>query len=344
MKIVSNKPTITRKELEGVLDCLIHAEINTGGSVKSFESAISDIIGLKYPLAVNSITSAYILIFKSLEIGADDELIIPSIMNQAPLSALHITGGKPVIIDSENNSIYPSIEQIKNAITEKTKTIVLCDIFGYHFDTTALADINIPVIIDVSHTIGTEYNGSYAGSQGTFAVASFAPSMIITTGNGGIVLTNNSRYFSSMRELRGYKEDSINYDFTLTDIQAAMGISQLIKLKDFLKRRREIAKKYHESIRITPHKTLFPYSEDAAYQTFPVLFDAPIDRVEKYWKKNGIEIVKAIPAPLHSISGLKGFDFPNSERISKKLFSIPLYPTLTKMEIEKISKTLASFI
>lgn len=344
MKIVSNKPTITRKELEGVLDCLIHDEINAGGSVKTFESAIADIIGLKYPLAVNSLTSAYILIFQSLEIGADDEIVIPSLTNQAPLSALHITGGKPVIIDSDSNSIYPSVEQIKNAVTEKTKAVILSDTFGYHFDKTILEDINVPVIIDVSHTIGTENNGSHAGSYGTFAVASFAPSMIITTGNGGIVLTNNSRYFSSMREMRGYKEDSVNYDFTLTDIQAAMGISQLIKLKDFLKRRREIAKKYHESIRLTSHKTLYPHSEDAAYQTFPVLFDAPQDRVEKYWKKSGIEIVKAIPAPLHSISGLKGFDFPNSDRISKKLYSIPLYPTLTKMEIDKISKTLASFI
>ena len=344
MKIVSNKPTITRKELEGVLDCLIHDEINAGSTVKTFESALTDITGFKYPLAVNSLTSAYILIFKSLELGADDEIILPSLMNQAPLSALHITGGKPVIIDSEANSIYPSAEKIKEAVTEKTKAIVVSDTFGYHFDGGAFTDLNIPVITDISHSIGTEYNEAQAGSYGTFIVASFAPSMIITTGNGGIVLTNNSRYFSAMRELRGYKEESINYDFTLTDIQAAMGISQLMKLKDFLKRRREIAKKYHESIRLTSHKTLYPFSDHGAYQTFPVFFDAPGERVEKYWKKSGIEIVKAIPSPLHSILGLKGFDFPNSDRISKKLYSIPLYPTLTKIEIEKISKTLASFI
>lgn len=344
MKIVSNKPTITRRELEGVLDCLIHDEINTGSTVKTFESAISDITGFKYPLALNSLTSAYILIFKSLEIGPEDEVIIPSLMNQSPLSALHITGGKPVIIDSEANSVFPSEEKIKEAVTDKTRAIIISDLFGYHFDAGTIAEMNIPVITDISHSIGTEYNESQAGYYGTFAVASFAPSMIITTGNGGIVLTSNSRYFSAMRELRGYKDESINYDFTLTDIQAAMGISQLMKLKDFLKRRREIAKKYHESIRLTSHKTLYPYSDHGAYQTFPVFFDAPGERVDKYWKKSGIEIVKAVPAPLHSILGLKGFDYPNSDRISKKLYSIPLYPTLTKMEIEKISKTMASFI
>ena len=344
MKIVSNKPTITRKELEGVLDCLIHDEINTGSSVKTFESAFCDITGFKYPLAVNSLTSAYILIFKSLEIAVDDEIIIPSIMNQSPLSAMHITGGKPVIIDSASNSVFPSSEQIKSSITEKTKAIVICDTFGYHFDKNTLEDINIPVIVDISNSAGTEYSESHAGSYGAFAVASFAPSMAITTGNGGIVLTNNSRYFSTMRELRGYKEETINYDFTLTDIQAAMGISQLIKLKDFLKRRREIANKFHESIRLTSHKTLFPFSPDYGYQTFPVIFDAPAERVEKYWRKSGIEIVKAAPAPLHLLLDYKGFDYPNSDRIAKKLYSIPLYPTLTKMEIEKISKTLASFV
>lgn len=344
MKIVSNKPTITRKELEGVLDCLIHDEINTGSSVKTFESAFCDISGFKYPLAVNSLTSAYILIFKSLEIGGDDEIIIPSLMNQAPLSAIHINGGKPVIIDSDANSLFPSAEQIKNSITEKTKAIVISDTFGYHFDKQALAEINIPVIADISCTVGTEYNESHAGCYGTFAVASFAPSMVITTGNGGIILTSNSRYFSTMRDLRGHKEETINYDFTLTDIQAAMGISQLLKLKDFLKRRRDIAGRYHESIRLTSHRTLFPFSPDYGYQTFPVIFDAPADRVEKYWRKSGIEIVKAIPAPLHMLLDCKGFDYPNSDRISKKLYSIPLYPTLTKMEIEKISKTLASFV
>ena len=344
MKIVSSKPTITRKDLEGVLDCMIHDELNTGSPVKTFESAVSDITTLKYPLAVNSLVSAYILIFRALDISPDDEVIIPSFYSGAPLCAMKLTGGKPVIVDSSQSSVFPSVEQIKEKITEKTKAVILPDSFGFHAETEGLQETGIPVVADISHSIGTEVNEKPAGSYAAFAVASFAPSMIITTGNGGMVLTNNSKYFSVMREMRSGSDETPGFDFTMTDLQGAMGVSQVMKLKDFIRRRREIALKYYESLRITSHKPVFPYSDSFAYQSFPVLFDSPADRLDKYWKKNGIEIEKTIPAPLHALLGLKGFDFPNADRLSKKLFSLPLYPTLTKKEIDKIAKTLAAFI
>ncbi|MCL1833724.1 MAG: DegT/DnrJ/EryC1/StrS aminotransferase family protein [Leptospirales bacterium] len=344
MKILSNKPTITRKELEGVLDSLIHDELNNGGTVKAFETALSEITGLKYPLAVNSLVSAYLLIFKVLEIGPDDEVIIPSFFSNAAVSALKLSGGIAKIADSNEGSIFPGIDQIKEKITGKTKAIIAGDIFGFHFEGEELKELNIPLIADISHSIGSEFNEKPAGSWGTFMVASFAASMIITTGNGAMILTNNSRFFSAMRELRGYNEESINFDFTMTDMQGAMGITQVMKLKDFLKRRREIAQKYYESIRITTHKPLFPYNDSFSYQCFPVIFDSQGDKVEKYWKKWGIEILKVMPFPLHVLMGLKGFDFPNADRLSKKLYSVPLYPTLTKKEIDKISKLLSAFI
>jgi dTDP-4-amino-4,6-dideoxygalactose transaminase len=344
MKILSSKPTLTRKELEGVLDCLIHDELNNGGPVKTFESAVAEITEIKYPLAVNSLVSAYLLIFKALELGPDDEVIIPSFFNNAALSALKLSGGIAKIVDSYDGSIFPDKEQIKEKITDRTKAIIAGDIFGFHFDGEELKEFNIPLIADISHSIGTEFNEKHAGSWGTFAVASFAPSMIITTGNGGMILTNNSRFFSAMRELRGYNEESINFDFAMTDLQGAMGITQVMKLKDFLKRRDEIAKKYYESIRITTHKPLFPYNDSFSYQCFPVIFDSQGEKIEKYWKKLGIEIFKVMPYPLHILMGFKGFDFPNTDRLSKKLYSVPLYPTLTKKEIDKISKLLSAFI
>jgi len=344
MKILSSKPTITRKELEGVLDCLIHDELNTGSAVKNFETAVSEITDFKYPLAVNSLVSAYLLIFKALEVGAEDEIIIPSFFGNAVLGALKLTGGVPVIVDSEANSIFPSTQQIKEKITGKTKAIIAGDTFGFHFDGEELKDLNIPLIAEISHSAGTEFNDKHAGSWGTFAVASFAPSMIITTGNGGMVLTNNSRHFSFMRDLRGYSEENLNFDLTMTDLQGAMGITQIMKLKDFLRRRREIAKKYYEAVRITSHRPLFAYNDAFSYQSFPIIFDAPVDRVDKYWKKCGIDASRVLPSPLHVIMDMKGFDYPNADRLSKKLHSIPLYPTLSKKEIDKISKSLGAFI
>jgi len=344
MKIVSNRPTITRKELEAVLDCLINDELVAGESIKNFENNVAKMIGLKYSLATSSLTAAYHLVFKALEIGDMDEVIMPSFFSQAPLSALSMTGAKAVLVDNEKDSIFPAVTDIKGKISEKTKAIVMGHLFGFHAVFRDLEEVNIPIIEDISHAIGTEIDDVPAGRNGTITVASFDPAAIITTGNGGMVLTNNSKYYSVMKDFRGYNEHHLHYDYSMTDFQGAMGTSQLAKLPALLSRRREIARIYHDSIRITPHKTPFQFSDRFAYQAFPLLFNMSNDKVEGYWRKNRIEVLRPIEYPLHNLLGLSGADYPNSERSSKKLFTIPLYPTLSRKNIDKISKNLGGFI
>ncbi|HPI24187.1 MAG TPA: DegT/DnrJ/EryC1/StrS family aminotransferase, partial [Spirochaetota bacterium] len=131
MSIVSCKPTITRKELEGVLDCLINEDLLTGTTVKLFEGQASRHTGIKYALAVNSLTAAYHLAFKALEIAPGDEIIIPSYFDIAPLSAADLIGATPVLVDIEQGALAPSTSQIKEKITEKTKAIVFGHTFGF---------------------------------------------------------------------------------------------------------------------------------------------------------------------------------------------------------------------
>jgi dTDP-4-amino-4,6-dideoxygalactose transaminase len=337
-KIVSNRPTITRKELEGVLDCLINEELTTGSPLKSFESVLSELAGQKFCLAVNSLTAAYHLIFKSLDLKADDEVIMPSYSPAAPLNALAVIGAKPVIVDCAENSLMPSAETIRSKISDRTRAVLVCHTFGCFFPLEDLEGLPVPLIEDISHAIGAEYNGVALGKTSAFAVASFAPSMIITTGNGGAVLTANSKYFSAMRDQR------LGLEYAMTDFQSAMGISQLVKLKEFLKRRREIAKKYADAARLTSHRLPYPYNEAFAYQTFPIIFDASSESVQKYWKKNGVELTLPFERPLHHYTSSRALDYPNSERLSKKLYSVPLYPTLTKQETDLIAKLLAGFV
>ncbi len=346
MSIVSCKPTITRKELEGVLDSLMHDELGCGITVKTFENKFSELFGIKYCLAVNSLTAAYHLAFRSLEIGPGDEVIISSYFNAAPMSALSLTGGTPVVVDIDEGSFVPSEALIKEKITEKTKAIVYGQMLGFLSDPSFLKEIKIPVVEDISYSIGADITEPSHAPVGAIMVASFAPSMMITTGNGGMVMTANSRYYSSMKELRGDSEngDHLNYEYAMTDFQSAMGISQLHRLAPFVKRRREIARAYYDAIKITPHKTVYAYSDAFVYQAFPVIFDAPIERIEKYWKKAAIEIYRPVRQPLHALLGLKAMDYPNSDRLSKKLFSLPIFPSLSKREIDKIARALANFI
>jgi len=344
MKIVSNRPTITRKELEAVLDCLINDELIAGESVKNFETSIARMIGVKYALATNSLTAAYHLAFMALGIGVDDEVIMPSFFPAAPFSALSMTGGKAVLLDNEADSLFPSIDGIKARITEKTKAIVCGHLFGFQMPLQGMEESAVPLIEDISHSIGTEIDDIPSGRNGAITVVSFDPAGIITTGNGGMVLTNNSKYYSVMKDLRGNGSGHLSFDYSMPDFQGAMGISQLAKLPDLLARRREIAKIYQESLRVTSHKTPLLFNDRFAYQSFPVLFTASNDKIETYWRKSRIEVTRPIAFPLHQLAGSDAAGYPNTERYSRKLFSVPLYPTLSRRDVEKISKFIASFI
>jgi perosamine synthetase len=346
MAIVSSRPTITRKELEGVLDCLINDELDRGEIIKLFESRISELTGYRYVLAVNSATAAYHLAFRALEISGNDEVLIPSFFDMAPLAALHITGGIPALIDIEGDSFSPGCEQYRSKITPQTKALVTGHLFGFVKDIADITALGIPVIEDISHSIGSELHDTSQETRAALCIASFAPNMLMTTGNGAVVMTNNSRMYSLMKDLRGGNGRTavVHFDYAMTDFQGAMGISQLHRLSDLLKRRHEIARIYYDALKITSHKVLFAYNDNFTYQSFPIIFDAPAERVEKYWKKAGIEIYHPLAAPLHALTGEKVMDFPQSERLSKKLFSLPIYPTLTKKEIEKIARSLSGFL
>lgn len=346
MAIVSSRPTITRKELEGVLDCLINDNLAGGEIIKTLENRISELTGYKYVLAVNTATAAYHLAFRALEISPDDEIIIPSYFDTAVLAGLHLSGGTPVLIDIDPGSFSPDIGLYREKISEHTKALVLGHLFGFVRDIAEFFTLEKPIIEDVSHSIGSEHHETSHEARAHIAIASFAPSMLMTTGNGAVIMTNNSRMYSLMKDLRGNsgRSSCFHFDYIMTDFQGAMGISQIHRLPDFLVRRREIARIYYDALKVTSHRTFFAYSDNFTYQSFPLMFDAPAERLEKYWKKMGIEIFLPISTPLHMLTGEKTMEFPHSDRLSKKLYSLPIYPTLTKKEIEKIARALSSFI
>ncbi|MGL4368208.1 MAG: DegT/DnrJ/EryC1/StrS family aminotransferase, partial [Spirochaetota bacterium] len=257
-------------------------------------------------------------------------------------NALGITGGTAVIVDNGEGSLFPDTEQIKAKITPNTAAIIIGHCTGIQIPSEEIKELGIPVIEDISHYIGMEA-GEKNPNPAAFTISAFTPFDLITTGSGAAVFTNNSRHFSLIKEMR-FSDSALHCDYAITDFQAAMGISQISRLQDFIRRRREIAKVYYDSLRHTPHKAIYTYNEAFTYQSFPVIFDASAEKTEKYWKKAGIELNHIIARPLHLLMGEKGMDFPNSDRFAKKAYSLPIYPSLSRKEIEKISRHLAKFI
>ena len=342
MEIVSCRPTITRKDLEGVLDCLINDELVTGGGAKLFEASLCELTGFRHCVALSSPTAAYHAAFRALEMTRGKEVIVPSYFTTAPLGALAITGGTAVIVDNGEGSLFPDTAQIKEKITPNTAAIIIGHTTGVQIPLDEIVALGVPVIEDISHYIGVEV-GEKKENPPAFQIASFTPFDLITTGNGAALFTNNSRHFSLVKEMR-YSDTSVHCDYQMTDFQAAMGLSQVSRLQDFIRRRREISKMYYDALRHVPHKALYAFNESFTYQSFPLIFDASGEKVDKYWKKSGIEIHHPVEQPLHIVTGSKGMDYPNSDRFSKKVYSLPIYPSLTKKEIEKIARHLAKFI
>ena len=259
MEIVSCKPTITRQDLEGVLDCLINNELVKGDSVKAFEHSLGELTGYRHTVALSSLTAAYHCAFKALEISGDREVIIPSCFSTAPLNALALTGGKAVLVDNSEGSIVPDVAAIKEKITDKTAAIIFSHLTGISYPSEDLKATGIPVIEDISHYIGAEAVEKGQGSS-AICIASFTPLDLITTGNGAAVFTNNTRHFALFKEMR-YSEKALHCDYPITDFQAAMGISQISRLQDFIRRRQEIAKVYYDALRHTPHKPMYHFNE-----------------------------------------------------------------------------------
>ncbi len=346
MGIVGSKPTITRKDLEGVLDCMIQDELTTGTTVKKLEAHCAQISGTKFALATSSHTAAFHLAFTALDISPGDEVILPSYFNQSPLSALKLCGATPVLVDIDEGTLSPSVEQIREIITDSTRALVLGHMFGFPVDMSPYMELNIPVIEDISHVFGKDPADATGFFRGSILVSSFSPEMMITTGNGGMVLTANSRYYSQMRDHRnGAPSAGIpGFDYTMTDLQGAMGISQVLKLRDFIKRRKDIAKIYFDALKKTPHQSIYAFNDDFTYQSFPVLFDSIPEKIDKFWKKQNIQVFKPVHPALHEYCGLRGLDYPRSDRFSKKLYSLPIYPTLTRKEIEKVARALSMFV
>jgi dTDP-4-amino-4,6-dideoxygalactose transaminase len=340
---VYSKPTITRKELEGVLDCLINDELVHGDAVRLFEKALADALAQRFCVCTGSATAAWHLAYTALGVGAGDKVIIPSFFPLAPLNALKLTGAEVLLVDIETDTLLPDPDKLKALIDPSVKAIALGHMTGLTSNLTPFAALGPAIIEDISHAAGTEIEGKPAGSYGAITVMSFTPDNIITTCSGGAVLTSNSRHYAQIRDLR-YSDKAVHFDYSMTDLQGAMGASQLSRLQDFIRRRREIASAYHEHIRLTPHKPLYAFNPDAAYQAFPVFFDAANDAVEKYWKKNSIQVAPPVSCALHTILGAKPMDFPNSDRLSRKLYSLPIYPSLSRREIERIGRNLARFI
>jgi len=292
-------------------------------------------------VACSSGTTALHLALIGLNVRSCDEVIMPSYVCSSPFFATLQAGAKPKIVDINRQDLNISNEACKNHVSTKTKAIVVPHMFGNPAGMVKFQELGVPVIEDCAQSLGADYKSKKVGNFGDLSVFSFYATKMITTGEGGMVLTSNEEYYSRIIEARDYDKKPLTppkYNYKMTDFQAALGLSQLDKLPRFISRRRKIASIYSDEF-AQCEISLQRVSRDSkpVYFRYVVLTEKE-KLIREEARKNGVMCEKPVWKPLHK--DLRNLKCPNSDYAHAHALSIPIYPSLREEEIEHVTRSL----
>jgi perosamine synthetase len=348
-------PNLNGNEFKYLTDAFMSTWISSSGEyINRFEENFSKYCNTKYGVAVSNGTVAIHLALVALGIGKDDEVIIPDLTFAATINTVIHANATPVIVDVEENSWCIDSKEIEKAITPKTKAIIPVHIYGQSCDMAAIMKIakkyNLKVIEDCAEAHGAMFDGKKVGSFGDIGCFSFYGNKVITTGEGGMCITNNHELDDKMRVLRDhgmsktkrYWHDVVGYNYRLTNLQAAIGLAQLERIEDIHQNRRKYENNYKEVLD-TKNFTFQKDFQNRGRITWlvSILADENIDR-DKYiikLKENGID-ARPFFYPLSDMDIYKSYcktDTPITKMLSKIGFNLPTYESLKSVgEISKI--------
>jgi len=337
--IPHSRPTIEKADINAVAEVLAQGQLAETIQVTMFEKELSSHIGQKGGVATNSGTSALYLALLSLEDDNRKEVIIPSYTCIALLNAIYAANLTPIVVDIGDCGYNICLSTIKKAATKKTKAIIAPHMFGDPIsDIHDIVELGVPVIEDCALSVGASLDDRKVGSIAELAIFSFYATKLLTTGHGGMVLTSSETKLNTLRDLiqydnrRGYRQ---SFNFRLTDFQAALGRSQLIRLNAFIDRRRQIAALYDDSFPQMETVSVQPRAFGSVYFRYIVQVkdaDTWIARM----REQGVDCKRPVYKPLHQYIGLNATEFPNTERAQKHNVSLPIYPSLSEREIDCI--------
>lgn len=360
------KPFITEDDREAVLEVLKSRFLSIGPKLFEFERVMAEYTGRKYAIAVNSGTSALHLSIKALGIGKGDEVITTPFSFIASSNCILYEGAKPVFVDVEEDTLNIDPEKIESAITERTKAILPVDVFGHPCDWDKILEIgqryNLMIIEDSCEALGSEYKGKKCGSFGNISTFAFYPNKQITTGEGGVILTDDEDIHNLCKSLRNQGRgesgewlifDRLGYNYRLDEMSCALGISQMKKLGQILEMREKIAKYYDEllsNIEDIQLPKIKDYATRVSWFIYVIRVKNNRDEVIKLLNDKGIQCKPYFYPPIHlqrfyrEVFGYREGSFPIAEKASKEVVAIPFYTTMTYNEADEVVQAIKEII
>ena len=350
MKIPWAKPYIGKEELEEIVDSVKSKWVTMGAKVEKFEKEVAKYVGVKHGIAVSSGTAALDVALKAIGIKERDEVIIPAMTYIATANAVLYQHAKPVLADIEPRTYNVNAHEVLEKITSKTKCIIPIDYGGQCADYDALREIaedhNIYLVEDGAESLGAEYKGRKACSFGEINTTSFHAAKVITSVEGGMVLTDDDEMARRARIIRNQGEDPgrkyyhvmLGHNYRMSDLHAAIGLAQFRRIEDVLRKRAEIAEYYTRNLEEYSDVVTLPYVapwNKHAWFFYPILIENR-DKVEKYLNEHGIGTRVAWFLPIHKQpiyrDLFKDAKYPIAEKFSKGVLNLPMYYEMTKEE------------
>lgn len=365
------KQTIEQDDIQAVVDVLKSDFLTTGPKIAEFEQTVADYVGAKYAVAISNGTSALHAACFAAGIGPGDEVITTPLTFAASANCVLYCGGTPVFADVDPKTYNIDPEDIRRKITDRTKAIIAVHLAGQPCDMDAIHSIareyGLIVIEDGAHALGSVYKGKKVGSMSDMTTFSFHPVKPITTGEGGMIVTDNEDFYKKMVLFRShgitrddsmmtrndgpwfYQQFDLGYNYRITDIQCALGCSQMKKLDRFLARRKEIVARYNEAFAdcdniITPYQ--LSDTESGWHLYIVQVKNCDRRQVFEAMREKGIGVnVHYIPVYMHPYYQEHGYEnvhCANAEEIYSHIISLPLYPGLTSEQQDYVIDTLKS--
>ncbi|MBM7684493.1 UDP-4-amino-4,6-dideoxy-N-acetyl-beta-L-altrosamine transaminase [Defluviitalea raffinosedens] len=368
---------IDEDDIQAVVNVLKSDYLTTGPAIKEFEDQLKSVTGAEYVVAISNGTAALHAACFAAGIGEGDEVITTPMTFAATANAVLYCGGTPVFadIDPETYNIDP--EDIRRKITDKTKAIIPVHYTGQPCDMDEIMKIakehNLIVIEDAAHALGAEYKGRKIGSIGDMTTFSFHPVKPITTGEGGAITTNNKEFYDKLMLFRShgitrdqkmllndnaawyYEQHFLGYNYRMTDIQAALGCSQLNKLEFFLQKRRKYAKMYSEAFKDLEGVIIPKQLDDtlSGWHLYVLQLDTDKIRPDRRVIFDELRIhnigvnVHYIPVyyhPYYQKLGYKKGLCPNAEKLYERIITLPLFPKMSEEDIMYVIKIVKELV
>jgi perosamine synthetase len=369
MRIPLSAPDITEADIEAVVNVLRTPRLSIGPCMVEFEEAVAQAAGVPYGVAVSSGTAGLHLCLRALDVGEGDEVILPSFTFIAAGNAVLHQRAKPVFVDIDTDTLNLNPALLEQKITPRTRAIIAVHTFGRPADLDPILDVarkhGLPVIEDACEAIGAQYRGRSVGGIGDLGVFGFYPNKPITTGEGGMLVTRDSRLAEAMRALRnqgrrpedGWLEHGLlGYNYRLSEINCVLGVSQMKRLAGILEAREAVAIRYSKELQTIPEVILPALRiEDSrlCWFVFVVRLSARFTQADRdsIWRQlaqRGIGCGRYF-APLHLQPLFAPYasphdDLPVTEHVAARTLALPFFNGLTDGQIAEVCESLRDAI